>query len=763
MRLAYWRPVDGSIDGQLLYVPSLQIPPRLVDVIFATTTNGSVFAYDANDDADSGTGRGRLWQTSLLGRDEPQTPGTPYGVLSTPVIDLVAKMLFVVSRTKGDPIDEFWLLALDIVSGKILRKTQIESPGFSAAFQNQRPALLLDHDMVYIGFGQWGGEGDHEYHGWVLRYDAHTLTLKGSFNSTPGFSCVIGADRRCCDKPPCKLPGGGAGIWQGGGGLAADGDGNIYLMTGNGKYDPGKSEFGDSFIKLGTRGDNWGLIQHFAPAEAQHLYLCDLDLSAGGPLLIPESDRLVGGGKTGTLYALKRSDLQSAPQSLSGGTDTYHLTNNVCWWEGGPHLHGSPGYWQSLNGNYVYIWAEQDYLRRFTVRSDGTLDPTPARGDVTGPKCVDSHAHGGESGPPGDRMCPMPGGMLSISADGKASGIVWATLPVNTGKTYYTIPGLPPPGQLIAYNAEKMVLLWREELPSLLGKWTPPTIADGKVFVASSGGDAQTGRVLVYELGPIPTRPPNVEASLLIDNRSSLDVAWLDLGEGVGWHPPQPISDPVAPPGASVAMAKQTDTVLTALLVDRSGRLNVAWLDLADRQGWHKPQPISDVVAPPGASVVMAKQTDTVLTALFVGNDGRLNVAWLDLADHQGWHKPQPISDAVAPPGASVAMAKQTDTVLTALFVGNGGRLNVAWLDLADRQGWHKPQPISDVVATPGTSVAMGKQSDQVLTALLIDKLGRLNVAWLDLSEGLGWHPPKAISDPVAPSRATVSIERQSP
>jgi len=163
MRLAYWRPVDGSIDGQLLYVPSLQIPPRLVDVIFATTTNGSVFAYDANDDADSGTGRGRLWQTSLLGRDEPQTPGTPYGVLSTPVIDLVAKMLFVVSRTKGDPIDEFWLLALDIVSGKILRKTQIESPGFSAAFQNQRPALLLDHDMVYIGFGQWGGEGDHEY------------------------------------------------------------------------------------------------------------------------------------------------------------------------------------------------------------------------------------------------------------------------------------------------------------------------------------------------------------------------------------------------------------------------------------------------------------------------------------------------------------------------------------------------------------------------------------------------------------------------
>jgi hypothetical protein len=158
-------------------------------------------------------------------------------------------------------------------------------------------------------------------------------------------------------------------------------------------------------------------------------------------------------------------------------------------------------------------------------------------------------------------------------------------------------------------------------------------------------------------------------------------------------------------------MAKQTDTVLTGLFFDREGRLNVAWLDLADHQGWHKPQAISDPVAPAGGHVAMAKQSDTVLTALFFDRDLRLNVAWLDLTDHQGWHKPQAISGPVAPAGTALVMAKQSDTVLTALLLDRDLRLNVAWLDPADHQGWHTPQPISDPIAPAGGHVAMERQA----------------------------------------------------
>jgi hypothetical protein len=484
LQLSYIRPVDGAINAQLLYVPSLSIGPRAVDVVFAATANGTVYAFDANDHAASGTEEGLLWRTSLRGHGEKQDPGGPYGLLSTPVIDLNAKTLYVVSRTKEDTTD-FWLVALDIISGKILRQEKVVAPAFVADWQNQRPAPLLDGGMIYIGFGMWGPEGYNVYHGWVLRYDAQSFALAGSFDAMPGAS----------------LETLGAGVWQGGGGPAADDNGNVYVTTGNGLYNPGALQFGDSFVKLGLRNGNWGLVDHFAPPEAKTLWVCDLDISAGGPLLIPGGNRLVGGGKTGTLYVLNQANLQSAPQSLVGGIDQYRDASTLCHWEGGPHLHGSPAFWHGLGGDYVYIWAEQDYLRRFTFRVDGTLDPTPVKGDLIGPECLDSGLKNAPQ-PDAGQMCPMPGGMLSISANGQASGILWSTLPINTGQPYYTQAGLPPPGQLLAYDADTMKLLWRQDLPFFLGKWTPPTIADGKVFIATSPSPGMNGQFLVYELAP---------------------------------------------------------------------------------------------------------------------------------------------------------------------------------------------------------------------------------------------------------------------
>jgi outer membrane protein assembly factor BamB len=391
-----------GIGGMSVYTPSLPIGPRTVDVVFAATTNGTVYAFDANGYAASSTEEGLLWRTPLRGHGEEQYPHGPYGVLSTPVIDLNAKTLYAVSRTRENNTDDFYLYKLDIRDGKILHQTKIAAPGFIAAWQNQRPALLLDRGMIYIGFGMWGGEGKHEYHGWVLRYDAQAFTLADWFNPSSLFTCS------CCDKPDCHIHL-GAGVWQGGGGLAADDDGDVYVMTENGLYDPDKEQFGDSFIKLGLRNGRWGLVHHFTPPEANsYLSRCDLDLSAGGPLLIPGADRLVGGGKTGELYVLNQSTLQLAQQSKISGVDYYRPdTSHWCYWEGGPHLHGSPAFWHGSGGDYVYIWAEQDYLRRFAFRVDGTLDPTPVNGNLVGPECLDSGLSNGP-GPDKQHMCPMP-------------------------------------------------------------------------------------------------------------------------------------------------------------------------------------------------------------------------------------------------------------------------------------------------------------------------------------------------------------------
>src|SRR5215471_417396 len=57
-------PVDGNVDGQPLYVPSLAVPGQgTFNVVFVVTEHDSAYAFDA----DIGT---QLWKVSLLGANE---------------------------------------------------------------------------------------------------------------------------------------------------------------------------------------------------------------------------------------------------------------------------------------------------------------------------------------------------------------------------------------------------------------------------------------------------------------------------------------------------------------------------------------------------------------------------------------------------------------------------------------------------------------------------------------------------------------------
>jgi hypothetical protein len=85
-------------------------------------------------------------------------------------------------------------------------------------------------------------------------------------------------------------------------------------------------------------------------------------------------------------------------------------------------------------------------------------------------------------------------------------------------------------------------------------------------------------------------------------------------------------SMPFARPGGAVAMAKQTNDILSGLLVDQEGFLDVAFV--VGTGAWQVAR-ISGPSFPPGAGVAMAKQTNDILSGLLVDKEGFLNVAFV--------------------------------------------------------------------------------------------------------------------------------------
>lgn len=193
------------------------------------------------------------------------------------------------------------LYAVDIKSGSVLRQSQpigASVPGFNSNVQIQRPGLAFVGGKVLMAFGSINDKGP--FSGWVLAYDATTMTPTAQF----------------CTN--CGPPAGGAAIWQGGNAIAVDGSSNAYVMTGNNTGGAGGRP--DQFIKL---NGSFSATASYAPTLPA---VGDLDLGSSGPILIPGTSPtlLAGGGKEGKLYLLNTtamtlaSTITTVNQYLSG-------------------------------------------------------------------------------------------------------------------------------------------------------------------------------------------------------------------------------------------------------------------------------------------------------------------------------------------------------------------------------------------------------------------------------------------------------------
>jgi hypothetical protein len=375
---------------------------------------------------------------------------------------------------------------------------------FNSRQQLQRAGLLLNDGAVYIAFASYGDQ--LPYHGWMLGYNAATLQPVSVFNST--LSTGLG------------------GIWQAGQGPAADADGNVYVMTGNAPYDAETGDYGDSFLKLNPHAvvsDTLPVVDSFTPFDQADLDVYDLDLGSGGPLLIPGTHLLLGGGKPGKFYLLDQDDMGGYQQGADGMDRVVQsfqatiLHNNVAY-----HIRGTPVFWTSPNGPRFYLWGEGESLKEYdlTIHSpvSATIQTTPV---ATGTTKLPSFS--------------IQGGFLSISANSSAPGIgiVWASYPV----TDAVRSGLQ--GVLRAYDADNVGHeLWNsQQNPARDGvgdfaKFNPPTIANGRVYLATFSNQLLTYGIMAQPV--ILTQPMSqtvasgqtVILSIVVSGQAPLTYQW---------------------------------------------------------------------------------------------------------------------------------------------------------------------------------------------------------------------------------------------
>jgi hypothetical protein len=453
-------PVDDQIYAQPLYAASVAIPGKGTrDVLYVATVNNSLYAFDAV------AGGAPLWHRSLNGTGRAAarndlnascacTSGK-MGIMGTPVIDPAAGTLYVVARTIEGSSAVQRLHAVSITTGAdragspVMIQASVPGTGdgsdghghvvFDAKMHNQRPALLLSGGSLTVA---WSSQCDKRpYHGWVMAFDASTLRQTGVWNDTPNGSQ--------------------GGIWQSGGGTIADGKGFVYVGTGNGTWD-GKTDFGESLVKL--HASTLALADWFTPSDFANMNQTDSDFASSGTILIPGTTHLATGTKTGHLFV---TDSASLGHMVKGDTQIPQSLVVDLTKSGTNHVHGGPVYWKSAAGAFLYVWPENDFLRAYPVNS--------------GKLAANASSHSPEKPSPG-----MPGGILSLSANGTTGGIVWATHPTDGDAVHATRHGA-----LRAYDATNVSTeLWNSEAKAAddlgeFAKFTPPTVANGRVYVAT--------------------------------------------------------------------------------------------------------------------------------------------------------------------------------------------------------------------------------------------------------------------------------------
>jgi hypothetical protein len=343
--------LNGTVYGQPLYVPGLDVGGNTKSGLFVATEENWVYGLDATA---IGT---NLWTPlNLNNSGETAVPDdildggagcsnipAEVGVTGTPVIDVdpsskQPQLMYVVSTHYAPATGIVQRLnAISITDGTLKYHFNISAnlSYFSAENENQRAGLALMHDSNHdpVVFVSWGSHCDAPTDGFNGRVAAFELATSGG---TTSFSLVGDFSTTPTDSDN-DYPDEG-GVWMSGAAPAIDdgdgsADGDVYLAVGNGGWN-GTHKFGQSALRLrldvtamtlNEKGfytpGQWSILNDGSDPNCSTNGIGALYLPhpLGGTLCLPSGDYDFGSGGVTLAYPVGSSYTGPSPVMLSGG------------------------------------------------------------------------------------------------------------------------------------------------------------------------------------------------------------------------------------------------------------------------------------------------------------------------------------------------------------------------------------------------------------------------------------------------------------
>jgi outer membrane protein assembly factor BamB len=291
----------AQLDGDVYASPLI-----VAGHVLAATENNTVYSLDLFTGA-------VVWKIHLGEPvDASSLPcgniGPVTGITGTPAVDTAAGRLYVVAFLRAR---HHMLYTLSLADGSVVSQQDVDPPGSNPAVHQERGALALGANYVYVPFGGLYGDCG-AYHGYV-----QAVPLAGG----PILSYRVPSARE-------------AGIWSPQGATIAP-DGSVYVVSGNGDS---RTAFDYSNAVIQLSPDLQSVRSYFAPSNWALLNASDTDLGSVGATVLPSLGIVVAIGKQGVAYLLKAGSL--------GGVGGQVASRQVC-----------PGSWggTAWSGTSVFV------------------------------------------------------------------------------------------------------------------------------------------------------------------------------------------------------------------------------------------------------------------------------------------------------------------------------------------------------------------------------------------------------------------------